>query len=222
MFNGKGTIKYKNKKIYIGDIVNGKCDGIGIKIHPNGTVYEGGWKNNYFYGVGTLISKYLKDDNLAINKVVGDWDDCVIFGVITLNNGDRYNGKYEIPNLYPRLTLIHGEGKIYYANGDIYDGSIKFGVLSNGEIRYKNNGFFKGVFENNNPWCGKGEIYIDDDIYIGDFVDGVLNGNCKIKYKSGILTGIFDNFGCDGQFISNNGETISCRFKRTKDNKYFF
>lgn len=75
--------------------------------------------------------------------------------------------------------------------------------------------FFKGTFKNNKYWSGNGNIYIDNEILIGDFINGILNsnlnGNCKIKYSDGI----FDNNGYDGKFISNNGETLNYKFRRT-------
>lgn len=221
-FNGKGTIKYKCGKYYEGDVVNGKCDGYGVKTHPNGTVYKGEWKDDSYFGRGILISKYHPCDDCGISKFEGVWNKNIVTGIIILNNGDRYEGVYEIKNYRPRMVYFCGSGKIFFANGDLYDGSIDFGKLGNGEIKYKNGGFFKGTFKNNKYWCGNGIIYIEDEIYIGDFVDGILDGTCEIKYKSGTLKGIFDKSGCDGCFTSNNGETLNCRFRRTKNGGYGF
>ena len=59
---------------YQGQVKDGKPNGLGVIIYPDGIKYVGGWKNGEYHGKGTETY-----DNG--NKYVGDWK----------NNG-RWNG----------------------------------------------------------------------------------------------------------------------------------
>jgi hypothetical protein len=48
------TVYYDNGDKYIGDQVNGLCDGIGTMIWAEGDIYSGQWKQNVINGKGRM------------------------------------------------------------------------------------------------------------------------------------------------------------------------
>ena len=48
---------WPDKSMYEGQFLNGKMEGKGVKIWPNGTRHEGIWKNDNFYGDGSLLQE---------------------------------------------------------------------------------------------------------------------------------------------------------------------
>ena len=81
----------ETQPIYQGDVKNGKPDGLGLLIYPNGTRYVGSWVNGKENeGTQTFPNG---------NKLVGEWE-----------KGLLWNG-----------TLYHKEGNIKYkfVNGEL-------------------------------------------------------------------------------------------------------
>ena len=77
---------------YQGDVKNGKPDGLGVLIHPNGGKYVGSWKDGKENGQGT----YTWNDG---RRYVGEWKDNSKWNItFYLKNGnivDRMeNGKW--------------------------------------------------------------------------------------------------------------------------------
>lgn len=81
--NGKGTMKWGDRKSYSGDWVNGKRSGYGkyiANVNSDGTsismVYKGYWKNDKYNGQGTFIevNDYGKDYNVS-NVSIGKFRD---------------------------------------------------------------------------------------------------------------------------------------------------
>jgi len=68
--------------VYKGDVENGKPNGLGVVIFPNGFKYVGGWKNGKENGKGTLTTKYG-------SKYVGEYKDGFWWNVILYDK----NGK---------------------------------------------------------------------------------------------------------------------------------
>ena len=81
-------IKYDDGK-YVGQVVNGKREGKGIRYWKNGSRYEGDFKNNKLEGKGIY---YFKNGN----REMGDWkDDKEIGKHVTLcNNGEVKTKNY--------------------------------------------------------------------------------------------------------------------------------
>jgi hypothetical protein len=50
----KEVIKYNNDAVYEGYIVNGMKEGRGVQTWPDGSEYDGEWKENTAWGEGTL------------------------------------------------------------------------------------------------------------------------------------------------------------------------
>jgi hypothetical protein len=53
LFHGKGTMKYANGNVYIGNWVKNERVGKDQLTFVNGDQYRGDFKNNQFWGIGT-------------------------------------------------------------------------------------------------------------------------------------------------------------------------
>ena len=77
---------------YQGQVKDGKPDGLGVLIYPNGVRYVGSWKNGGRNGRGIL-------SNNNGYKWVGDWKDNKRWNGTEYDNGEivgkRVNGKIE-------------------------------------------------------------------------------------------------------------------------------
>ena len=76
---------------YQGQVKNGKPNGLGFIIYPDGGKYVGSWKNGKMNGEG--IFTY----NILGSKYVGSWKDGKYDGqgTITFSNGDKLVGEYK-------------------------------------------------------------------------------------------------------------------------------
>ena len=93
---------------YKGDIENGKPNGLGIMIYPDGSKYIGEWKDGKMDGQGTFtfptgnkyVGKYKdgKKWNVARydkkGKYVGDWKDGEHWNGALYDKFGKYIGKY--------------------------------------------------------------------------------------------------------------------------------
>ena len=89
---------------------------------------------------------------------------------VTFSNGDVYTGPLSAS------LRMHGEGKLSYNTGDVYEGTFVDGVIS-----------------------GEGKFtYANGDIYEGSFSDGMKNG-------TGVYTW-FDGSSYNGEFVNDKKE----------------
>ena len=106
---GKGTFTGTNgnKFEYIGELKDGKPNGKGKAIWPNGDAYEGEWKDGKMHGRGK-ITWYNG------NVYEGEWRDGKRHGhgKKTWLNGDAYEGEW-------KDGKMHGRGKITWYNGNV-------------------------------------------------------------------------------------------------------
>ena len=73
--NGKGTCKWANGKIFVGNFKDNIINGFGKCTNPDGTQYEGEWKDGIQHGQGRLTNRNGK-----------------------VRVGKRVNGKYQREN----------------------------------------------------------------------------------------------------------------------------
>ena len=92
---------------YTGDVKNGKPDGLGILIYPDGMKYVGGLKNGIMNGQGTFT-------NPNGEKYVGEWIDGrpTGQGTQTYYDGDKYVGLF-------KDGKYHGQGTYTFSGGGI-------------------------------------------------------------------------------------------------------
>ena len=81
-------IKLQNGETYLGSIQDNKRYGIGRCVWPDGSVYEGEWKNDRFEGQGRMIFK-------EGDFYTGDFIDgkATGFGVYESTDGTVYKGE---------------------------------------------------------------------------------------------------------------------------------
>ena len=124
--------EYKEGR-YIGSIIDGKREGIGIFIYVNGKRYEGEWKNDKIDGRGIMFykngDKY--DGYFANNKKEGK-------GTYYYNNGNTYVGDWKNDKKGGKGIFYGKEGQ--RKMGDYFEGKPigKHVILHvNGEVEIK-------------------------------------------------------------------------------------
>ena len=110
LLNGSVQIFKGELKIFDGKFLDGKKDGFGKYIFPEGAIYEGYWKNDNFNGKGKLI--FNNDE-----RYEGDWIDGKRegYGKSYYHNGEHYEGDW-------KSDLFEGKGVYYLNNGNKMDG----------------------------------------------------------------------------------------------------
>lgn len=123
---------------YVGEVKDGKRNGKGTNLAPDGKKYVGAWKNNLPSGQGTM---HLPDGT----TYEGAWKDGEPNGrgKITMPDGSTYDGEWKNGVKEGQGTYVTGsglkavghfkddeltgEGTLYYPNGIVYEGSIQNG-----------------------------------------------------------------------------------------------
>lgn len=172
--NGPSIVKYFNKTVYVGEMVNNLREGFGHRNYLNcDLIYVGEYKGNFKCGKGKLWSSSLKRwvfdgrwdkdmkngfgemwKKVAIYK--GNWCDDRMEGIGKMEwfDGQKHEGEY-------LDDLRHGQGTMTFINGDNYTGM-----------------FFKGKPHGQGYYQWKG-----GEIYEGHWSEGVMEGDGKIDYK---------------------------------------
>ena len=90
---------------YQGDVENGKPNGLGVLIHPNGGKYVGSWKDGKENGQGTITYS-------SGNKYVGSWKDGKHHGqgTVTFSDGRKYVGEFKDGTFNGQGTITNNGG----------------------------------------------------------------------------------------------------------------
>lgn len=125
--SGKGIYKFWDKEkdkytqVYEGEFKEGVRDGFGEMTYSNRDKYVGVWQNDFRTGEGIC---WFADGSIFH----GIWKfDTMIRGVFRRNNGEFYDGEL-------KDGLFHGYGKIFYTNGNWFEGVFKKGYPSKGKF----------------------------------------------------------------------------------------
>lgn len=135
----------------------------------------------------------------------------IVFGRIFFKNGDIYEG--EIKN-----SLPDGKGKMmFFSNKESYEGDFKMGEMTGqGTYCFSDNTVYSGSIENGS-FNGKGRIKWENGTeYIGEFVDSALCGKGKISnIQNEKYDGLFDNneFNGKGTYYYSNGDIFEGNFE---------
>ena len=132
-----------------GNFINGKLEGSGKFIWPNGCYYIGQFKNGKRHGKGTIYYKngnIMYEGDFVNNKKEG-------YGKIILKNGQYYIGQF-------KNGKMHGKGVTYYKNGNImYEGDYMNDKFEgDGKFISKNGEYYIGQFKKGKR-NGKGIVY---------------------------------------------------------------
>ena len=116
---------------YQGQVKDGKPNGLGIIISPDGWKYVGSWKNGDENGQGTFTGSNGE-------KYVGSWKDGYFHGqgTMTYLDGTKYVGGW-------KDGKEHGQGTLTFPDGGKYVGEFKDEEMWTGKF-YDNNGNIEG------------------------------------------------------------------------------
>jgi hypothetical protein len=134
------------------------------------------------------IDKYTKEGKDAVTNSKTDGNEYILQinnGKIIFANGTKYNG-----SLYKGLP--HGQGTMKYPNGTVYEGQWKDGKKNGqGTMKYANGNIYKGEWKDNNK-NGQGTMeyakedgYANSAVYEGEWKDNTQNGQGTMEYANG-------------------------------------
>jgi hypothetical protein len=130
--------------------------------------------------------------------------------VVTLPNGDRYEGQF-------KEGLFNGWGTYFYHNGDRYEGLFRDDMKNGrGGLVYQNGDRYVGAFTND-VRGGRGSLlFHDGDKYVGQFANDTISGKGVMLYRNGnryagdFLNGLKSG---NGVFRYTNGDVYSGEFR---------
>jgi hypothetical protein len=197
--NGYAVVQYDNKTFYIGQLLDGKKSGFGVRSYVGSALaYVGDYQNDIKAGQGKLF-------DFKKNKIVftGEWarDKRNGYGELEKDNA-FYKGNYV-------EDQMDGKGKQLWENGDSYEGDFK-NDLKNGRglMKHANGDVYEGQFVNGKMHGEGVYTWKNGEKYIGEFRDGTMGGRGKIDYGINVVAeGIFEGntnrnvgYGLTGEF----------------------
>jgi len=206
-------MQYENDSIYYGELnsVTNEKHGRGIFILPNGTKYEGYFRNNRacVYGKLAFANGDIYEGEFFKGRYSG-------FGNYVSHTGDNYSGQF-------KDDLKDGQGREINADGTVYIGDFCKGEKhGTGKIVYPNLDEFEGDFCDGKV-AGKGRFYWAEDKtqFICDYNDNNLNGEGNFIWPSEKqFVGKFDEKQMKdmGAFTWNFGVRYKCRWTNGEPN----
>ncbi len=121
--NGKGSVEYSNGDYYEGQFIDNLRYGHGHYEFANGDIYEGEFVDDKIQGLGyysSIADGYYYEGEFSNNKFQGD-------GSLHLFSDDD---SLVITAYWPGNGSLPSEASILFANGDLYEGELKDGMLS--------------------------------------------------------------------------------------------
>lgn len=181
-----GSYFWSDNDVYKGIFTDDDSERKGVFFFKNGNIYDGEMQGGYeVIGNGTYFytDGIIEKGNFNFSNLVS--------GVRYLTNGDilEINDKkttifYANGNVYRgtvKNNLAHGKGTLYYSNGNTYYGDFKNGNADGeGILIIKSGSAYKGEFKDN-QFYGAGTFCLDaSQTIVGEFDSGKIHG--KIAY----------------------------------------
>ena len=206
LLSGKGKIDLEKAKINFGNI---------IKYY--GEILE----NKKIEDILEESNLFIKDIEFPQEIVDYSAPNCFISPPIRFNNGEIYQGSWNISNqrhgfginISPEGNIFKGlwnqdkmgsYGLLLDSKGNYYKGDLKDGKCEGkGEMVVREKSKYVGTFENDYP-NGKGilENYENKTKYDGDFVNGKKEGKGVMEYEDGtVYEGDFKNDQFEGNGV---------------------
>lgn len=232
------TLSLIDGTIYIGELKDGKYNGMGSLMSLDGTKYVGEFKNGSFFGQGIItnstekyVGEFVNDlyngigfntfsltdesSNNIFDQIVtcfGHFKNGMLngMGVETWSSGTKYKGEL-------KDGKYNGSGVLIFPNIMKYKGEFKDGKFNGiGIMIYHRGGKYRGEFKDGKK-TGMG-IYTfpDGKKYKGEFTDNKYNGNGTLIFPNGKkYVGEFMNNKYDGKgfLIFPNGNKYKGQFK---------
>ncbi len=204
-----GLVQLPDGSVYEGEYKNGMFHGDGKLIWSNGDVYTGEFKDGLKHGKGK--------DQLAAGSVYegeyvkGYWAGQ---GELKYKNGDSYKGDF-------KQGSFDGQGNFVSQDGIIYEGEFRLSKMNGkGKITYIGGATYEGEVKD---WMMHGEgVYTTtkNDVYTGEFFKNKQYGKGEIRFKEGDhYTGEIKNWRAHGKGVMKykNGNQYTGEF----DNNLF-
>lgn len=177
--NGRGKRTSSDGEVLDGEFLKHKLVK-GKWSFPDGTVYEGEFKNDHldWKGKATYPSGEVQEGEFKGGKLNGE-------GKITFANGSVYEGHFID-------AYLNGTGKIVEADGDVWEGEFKDNLLyGTGKVTDSEGQIWEGEFQND-KLNGKGKItfggvpeYEDGTFVEGTFKNNRLVGKGRMTFPNG-------------------------------------
>ena len=171
-----GTVTDANGDKYVGDIKDGKRNGLGVSTFANGTKYAGEYKDGKRNGQGTQT--YADG-----NQFVGEWKDGKRNGqgTQTYANGENYVGDFKDDERT-------GQGVYSFVNGSQFVGEWKENKRNGkGTFTLPNGTNYVGDFKDDKA-NGQGTLTaVEGFQYVGEFKDDKANGQGIFYAASGSI-----------------------------------
>lgn len=202
VLNGPGTAYLPDGSFYDGEFKQGLFSGQGSLVWNNGESYIGEFRFGQMHGKGYYASamgfSYEGEFANGLWQGRGEYID---------KRGQRYTGEFELGD-------FHGHGKYVNTEGDVYEGEFRHGK-PDGEIvlSYKKGARYVGTMKD---WAfhGEGRYSLDDVTYAGHFINGQQEGVGVIERVSGRYQGEIQNWTehGKGKWVSNDGNVYKGDF----------
>jgi hypothetical protein len=174
--------------MYKGELKNGLANGKGLANFNDGSSYEGDFKDNFFHGQGTqTFADGITHTGVYVNGLRHG------IGTITWSDGSYYSGNWVSGNRT-------GKGTYVWSDGLRFEGIWQDGKRINGKLFYPNGNLYEGEFKND-VISGYGTFtWKDGSVYEGEWANWVKEGKGSIKWSAG--------GGYEGQWSADmiNGE----------------
>ncbi|MBW1900788.1 MAG: SPOR domain-containing protein [Deltaproteobacteria bacterium] len=171
--NGHGTMTYPDGSKYEGQWKDNKRNGQGTLSFPDGGRLAGQWKDGHFNGQGTMTYSY--------GVYEGHWKDGMKNGqgIMTYSDGSKYEGQW-------KDDRRNGQGAYTYPGGGKYVGQWKEGK-KNGQGIYiaPDNYKYTGQFKNGKTHGQGVMIFADGSKYEGQWRENKRNGQGSMSYPDG-------------------------------------
>lgn len=198
--NGIGYMEYSDGEIYVGEFKNNLANGSGTVYYTNGNIYTGNFKDDKEDGFGVMMEAGNRSYGIKVEynngytlihgqiKLTSELNTHMVYRIVEKDNY-RFFGMID---KYSNLI----KGIYHYNDNSLFDTFI--GDISeefkNGIVILKNNGIFKGFFEND-ELTGKGELTVfGKGTYTGEFIKGKKCGDFEfVDYNGNKYHYSFDN-----------------------------
>lgn len=187
---------------YFGQIENGVPHGVGTFTFFNGgNVFRGRWENGQRVEGTTTRRDGKQFKGVWVNDSLYNG-----FGTASYANGDTFTGEWNEGKPYT------GEGIVPYSIG-IYEGKFLKGEKhGEGKFTLKDGTIYQGAFLNDKR-SGKGEFTTKDIHYIGNWLDGKMNGK-------GIIVFLADGSSYDGNFENDKRQGYGKHIYKSEGSTY--
>ena len=171
--HGEGTMKYASGDAYTGTWKHGMYDVGERTFTETNDCYSGAWEADLPHGRGTMVYGTERGVMKPGDVYEGPWaggDHADGAVVIRYANKDVYKGDYI-------GKLRHGQGRMEYSHGNIFDGRWVRGTRREGWVKADTPvGMYEGHWKDERPH-GEGKMrFIDGGFYQGDWVHGLRHG----------------------------------------------